>query len=83
MAFQRINRTSVDYVLCDKTTLEPVYAVELDDRTHDTGKRRARDTGVEQMLGSVGIPLVRFRNAESMTDDQIAEAFQKAADGAR
>lgn len=34
LAFQIINRRSVDYVLCDKTTLEPVYAVELDDSTH-------------------------------------------------
>lgn len=77
--FQRINRRSVDYVLCDKETMAPVYAVELDDSTHDTERRRARDAIVEDMLESVGIPLVRFRNVESMTDDHIIEAFRNAA----
>lgn len=78
-AFQRINRTSVDYVLCDKQTMTAVYAVELDDSTHDTAKRKARDAGVEQMLASVGLPLIRFRGVSHMTDDDIAKKFEEAA----
>lgn len=79
LAFQRINRTSVDYVLCDKETMTPVYAVELDDRTHDSELRRKRDAGVQIMLDSVNIPLVRFRDVERMSDEQIIEAFKAAA----
>lgn len=75
-AFQRINRTSVDYVLCDKDSMKAIYAVELDDKTHDTFKRRARDTGVEVMLSSVGLPLVRFRDVDNLTDVQIAREFE-------
>jgi hypothetical protein len=30
-AFRHINGKSVDFVLCDKTSLKPMYAVELDD----------------------------------------------------
>lgn len=78
-AFQRINRTSVDYVLCDKQTMRAVYAVELDDSTHDTAKRRASDAGVEKMFADVDLPLVRFRDAASVTDDAIAERFYLAA----
>lgn len=78
-AFQRINRTSVDYVLCDKETMRPVYAVELDDSTHDAPKRRARDTGVEKMFIDVGMPLVRFRNVGDMTDEDITEHFLASA----
>lgn len=78
-AFQRINRTSVDYVLCDKQTMAPVYAIELDDTSHDTTKRRARDAGVEAMLADVNLPLIRFRNVGSITDDQIAHKFEEAA----
>lgn len=78
-AFQRINRTSVDYVLCDKQTMSPVYAVELDDSTHDSENRKARDAGVEKMLRDVGLPLLRFRNVEAMTDDQIDQKFQQIA----
>lgn len=80
LAHQRINRTSVDFVLCDKKTLAAVYAVELDDKTHDTDMRRKRDAGVEIMLKSVNIPLVRFRDVESMSDEQITEVFLQAAE---
>ena len=79
-AFQRINRTSVDYVLCNKQTMRPVYAVELDDATHDTAKRRARDEGVNRMLQSVNMPLVRFRNVGDLTDQQIIDRFADAAE---
>ncbi len=74
-AFQRINRTSVDYVLVNKETLRTAYAVELDDSTHDRPERQARDEGVEDMLGSAGIVLVRFRNAANMSDDEIIKKF--------
>ena len=75
VAFQRINRTSVDYVLVDKDTLKPVYAVELDDWSHDSEKRRARDTGVEEMFRQIELPLVRFRNPEKLTDNDIIASF--------
>ncbi|MDB5166914.1 MAG: topoisomerase [Candidatus Saccharibacteria bacterium] len=78
-AFQRSNRTSVDYILCDKKTMKTMYAVELDDITHDTTKRRARDEGIERMLSGVGLPLVRFRNVAGLTDEEIARAFEAVA----
>ncbi len=77
-AFQRVNRMSVDYVLCDIKTLQPVYAVELDDYTHDRPKRQQRDTGVEQMLYDAGIPLVRFRDYKQLSRDQIVSRFSDA-----
>lgn len=79
LGYQRINRRSVDYVLCDKATLKPVYAIELDDRTHDSPKRQARDTIVETILKEINLPLVRFRNVSNLTDDQIAQRFYEAS----
>ena len=60
--------------------MRPVYAVELDDATHDTAKRRARDEGVNRMLQSVNMPLVRFRNVGDLTDQQIIDRFADAAE---
>ena len=77
-ALNAIQRKSVDYVLCDKQTMKTVYAVELDDSTHDSVKRIARDAGVEDMFASIGLPLVRFRDVTDITDDQIAQKFQEA-----
>jgi very-short-patch-repair endonuclease len=73
--YQRINRRSVDYVLCDKASMKPVYAIELDDRTHDSPKRQARDTIVDEILREINLPLIRFRNVGQLTDDQIIERF--------
>ena len=75
-AFQRINRTSVDYVLAHKDSLQVAYVVELDDWSHDTAKRRSRDMGVEEMLKSAGIKLVRFRDVANMSDEDIINVFK-------
>lgn len=69
--FQRINRRSVDYILADINTLQAVYAIELDDKTHDTQKGRAVDALKEEILKQIQIPLVRFRNVQNMTDEDI------------
>lgn len=76
--YQRINRRSVDYILCDKVSMKPIYAVELDDRTHDSAKRQARDTLVEEILREINLPLIRFRNVNQLTDKQIIERFVAA-----
>lgn len=78
-AFQRINRTSVDYVLCHKDTLQVAYAVELDDWSHDSSKRQTRDRGVEGMFAAANIPLLRFRDVAHLTDDDIARRFYDAS----
>lgn len=74
-AFKHINGKSVDYVLCDRQTLKPAYAVELDDYTHSYSNRQERDQEVERMFQSAGIPLVRFNNYKSITDDEMARRF--------
>ena len=63
-AFSHINGKSVDYVLCDKKTLRPTYAIELDDYTHDKADRRERDAEVERIFEEAELPLIRFRNKD-------------------
>ena len=77
-AFKHINGKSVDYVLCDKQTLKPVYAVELDDNTHTYKNRQERDQEVERMFQGAGVPLVRFINYKSLTEDVISKRFFEA-----
>lgn len=76
----RINQWSVDYVLCDRTTLKPIYAVELDDPTHNKPTRQARDAKVEQIFKDMNMPLVRFRDYRNLTKDQISQRFADVAD---
>jgi hypothetical protein len=79
LGFQRINRWSVEYVLCDKLTLKPVYAVELDDASHSKPDRSLRDTAVEQVFKNVSMPLIRFNDYRNLTKGQVAERFYEAS----
>lgn len=77
IAFRHINGKSVDFVLCDKVNLKPVYAVELDDYTHEKRDRAERDAEVERIFLEAQLPLVRFKNA-NVTSDEIIQALMKA-----
>lgn len=75
-AFRHINGKSVDFVLCDKVTLRPTYAVELDDYTHDSSDRRKRDVEVERIFAAADIPLVRFRDKQTSSSEIISALTQ-------
>lgn len=77
-AFAHINSKSVDYVLCDKQTLKPVYAIELDDYTHKREDRIARDTKVEEIFSKSGVCLVRFSNGSSLSSGDIITKLSEA-----
>jgi hypothetical protein len=74
----RLNKKSVDYVLCERVTLETAYVIELDDSSHDRPDRVKRDDMVEESLRSTGYKLVRFRNIKGITSDQIIEQLSRA-----
>jgi len=74
-AFRHINGKSVDYLLCDIETLQPCYAVELDDWTHSRDDRKERDVEVERIMAQAGVPLVRFENYKALSDDGIIAKF--------
>ena len=76
-AFRHINGKSVDYVLCDKATLMPAYAIELDDYTHDRPERKKRDEEVERIFAGANLPLVRFRNKD-VSEGDIIHALTQA-----
>lgn len=76
-AFYHINGKSVDFVLCRRSDLSPLCAVELDDRTHDMDIRVERDTEVERIFSCANLPLVRIRNSKYLTKQQITSEFSK------
>lgn len=76
-AFRHINGKSVDFVLCDRETLRPTYAIELDDLTHEQSDRRKRDIEVERIFKEANLPLVRFKNKE-VSETEIIQALSNA-----
>lgn len=76
-ALSKIQRKSVDYVLCT-VDLKIVIAIELDDYTHTQPARQQRDEFVERLFFKSGTPLVRFSQVETLTDQFIYDKVVKA-----
>jgi len=55
----KIDRKHVDFLLCDTATMRPLVALELDDKSHQRGDRRARDQFVDGVFAAAGLPLLR------------------------
>jgi len=66
----RINRMSLDFVLCEKTS-NPICVIELDDRTHLRDSAKIRDEKKDKALNAAGIPIVRIKVAEMPTVAQL------------
>ena len=57
----RIQAKHVDFVLC-KSNLVAKYVIELDDSSHDTAKRQARDQFVDEVLTNCGYHVLHTRH---------------------
>jgi very-short-patch-repair endonuclease len=74
----RIDRKTVDYVVCDGAILETLFAVELDGSSHELRGRPERDEFVERVLERAGVRLVRFdRRGRDLGVEEAAKRIAK------
>lgn len=76
--YNRIDRKHVDFLLCNSNTLEPVFAIELDDSSHRQADRGQRDMFVETILAKAGLPLVRIPVRASYNTQELGILFKNA-----
>lgn len=76
-AFSHINGKSVDFVICDKSYIKPLLAIELDDKSHEKLDRIERDSEVERMLLDAEMSLLRFKNSGSFDKEEIKTELKK------
>jgi len=60
-AFNKIKSKHVDFVLCDKTTLEIKYIVELDDKSHERPDRKERDAFVDSIMAQCKYEIIHVK----------------------
>ena len=72
-AFKHINGKSVDFVICEKASMKPLIAIEVDESSHDADDRRARDTEVERIFSEANLPLLRFDQRSGLSREVIAQ----------
>lgn len=70
-AFGHINQKSVDFVLCLKETLEPILAIELNDKSHDKEDRMTRDGVVQTIFEKAGISLIFIKNQTNYSSEEV------------
>lgn len=70
--FHKIAQKHVDFVICDRD-LYVLFAIELDDSTHETRDARKRDHLKDKAFAAAGIPLKRITEIDKK---QIRRLFQ-------
>jgi len=63
----RINRMSYDFVICDKASTV-IAAIELDDKSHESERRRDSDAKKSKATTDAGLRLVRW-HVKSLPDE--------------
>ena len=56
----RISSKHFDFVVCDRKWLEPRLAIELDDASHRSPDRQARDAFLDGACEAAGLPLLHI-----------------------
>jgi hypothetical protein len=60
-ALYSVASKSIDFVLVSASSLDPILAIEVDDRSHFRSDRQIRDVFVNEVFKEIGVPLLRVR----------------------
>ena len=70
-AFNKISSKHFDFVLCNKNDSSIICAIELNDKSHQSKKRRERDEFLNFACSSAGLPLIVVKAKRNYTLDEI------------
>ena len=73
----RINRMSLDFVVCRKDS-SVVAAIEIDDRSHFRADAQTRDAKKDAVLQAAGIPLFRWQARRLPDKAELITAIEAA-----
>src|SRR6202161_1987905 len=71
LAVSPLSPHCVDVVICDVLTLDPVAAIEVDDRSPLLPERRQRDAFVNAVFLEIGLPLMRVKERRAYSVDEL------------
>ncbi len=77
-ALNAVMAKSVDFVICDVLTLDPVAVIEVDDRSHLLPERRDRDAFVNAVFAEIGLPLLRKKAQRSYSVAELRALCARA-----
>lgn len=69
---------SVDFVICDGLSLDPVVAIEVDDLSHLLPERLSRDAFVNAVFAEIGAPLLRVKAQQFYRVEELRDLIARA-----
>ena len=69
----KVNRKHFDFVICDKETLKPIMAIELDDKSHEEEARKERDEFVDALFTDLNFKVIHIPVQYSYNANEIKE----------
>lgn len=70
-AFNKISSKHFDFVVCNKKDLSVLCVIELDDKSHNTKKRKERDAFLEKACEAASLPLIQIPAKTGYSLDEI------------
>ena len=71
----KISQKHVDFLICDRITFAPVYAIELDDSSHNRPSVQDRDEEVNAIYASAGLKLIHIKCRGEYTEKDFKEVI--------
>ncbi len=76
-AYNRIDRKHVDFLMCDPKTMQPQFAIELDDRSHQRPDREERDDFVNGVFEAADLPLIHVPARNAYNTAELGVLFRQ------
>lgn len=73
---RKINQKSVDFLVVNRNTQSPIFAIELDDATHEYKDRKERDNLINSLFDYQKLPLLRF-DSGNYPSERLKPVFEK------
>lgn len=74
-SFNKITGKHFDFVLCTKNDFSVLCAVELNDSSHNSKKRKDRDTFIEGACQSANVPLIQITARSTYNINEIKQSI--------
>jgi very-short-patch-repair endonuclease len=74
--FGRIAQKHVDFLICERGSMGPILAIELDDSSHKRQSRSERDSFVDRVFTVAGLPVLHIPARTAYNTQALAETIQ-------
>ena len=72
-AFNKISSKHFDFLLCNPDDFSVICAIELNDRSHRSEKRKQRDDFLRNICKVSNIPLIQIRSSSAYVADDVKQ----------